>query len=524
MPVNPFALTEGVPTGRVGERLVQARREAGMGRWRASRVAQISRANLVRMERGRMRPPDGTLIALCRTYDVAVSWLVPERSGNEVVVGAGRIEVAGRTRVLTGGHGDGERAVEAVLASYLAIVRELRGVGAGGVVSLRDEDLVALARALGDTPSEIEARLVDLMKLSREEARAVRRELLKRRVAVPAAGLLLATAAVAGSLDSGSGGGADLAAGGTFAGTRAEHAVDQGGTGGGASVSLPGDGAAGGAAVAAAAADTHGGTTATPNVSVDGGDVAIGDAVSFVRDTPPPAAPRVVIPLPSVAETPAADGSVDAPDAAEAPKAPKAPDAPGADVAVVVADPGTAGTPAGDTGTVDTGTVDTGTVDPGAGAGGQNGGTDNSAQNDNAHGANDNANPNAADAGGNNDAGGNTSGGGNAANENAHGANDNASSNATGAAANGNQSDAGGNGAGGGGNASAGGDVADGTAGGGTSNGDNASGNANAHGGNANASGNAADAGGNAGPGNEHAGAASPSANGNGASNAHAHP
>jgi transcriptional regulator with XRE-family HTH domain len=513
MPVNPFALTEGVPTGRVGERLVQARREAGMGRWRASRVAQISRSNLVRMERGRMRPPDGTLIALCRTYDVAVSWLVPERSGNEVVVGAGRIEVAGRTRVLSGGDGDGERAVEAVLASYLAIVRELRGVAAGGLVSLRDEDLVALARSLGDTPSEIEARLVDLMKLSREEARAVRRELLKRRVAVPAAGLLLATAAVTGALDGASGGGADHAAGGTFAGARAEHAIDQAvADGGGASVTLPGEGATAGAEIAAPPAHA-GGSTAMPNVSVDGGDdVVIGDAVSFVRDTPPPAAPRVVIPLPSVAETPADGGAVDAPNA---------PGAPSSDVAVVVADPGTSGAPGGDAGS----------ADPGTG-----GGTSGGAQNDNAHGGNDNANPNAADAGGNrNDAGGN----GAAADENAHGANDHASSNATDAAANGNQSDGAADTADDNGNATANGGATGGAASGGSEtgagdvavgggnaggNGNGANGNGNAHGGNPNASANAANAGGNGGAGNESAGAASPSANGNGASNAHARP
>jgi transcriptional regulator with XRE-family HTH domain len=501
MPVNPFALTEGVPTARVGERLVQARRDAGMGRWRASRVAQISRSNLARMERGRMRPPDGTVIALCRTYDVAVSWLVPERSGNEVVVGAGRIEVAGRARVLSGGTGEGEHAVEAVLGSYLAIVRELRGVGAGGVVSLRDEDLVALARSLGDTPSEIEARLVDLMKLSREEARAVRRELLKRRVAVPAAGLLLATAAVTGSLD-GASGGAGRAGGGTFAGARAEHAVDQGGAAvGGPSVTLPGEASTGVADVAAPPARV-GGSTATPNVSVDSGDdVVIGDAVSFVRDTPPPAAPRVVIPLPAVAETPAADGgAVDDPGAPAAPAESAAPDAPSSDV--VVADPGTGAAPGGDTASVDPGTSDTG----------------GSARDDNARGRSATAAPAAGGAGGNgSDTGTNTSGA--AANGDASGgAADAAGGNGNASPADGVTGDT----TSGGSDAGAGaGDVTGGSANdGGTGNG---AGGGNAHGGNPNASANAADGGSNGGAGSESAGAASPSSNGNGASNAHAH-
>lgn len=302
MAVNPYALTEGVPAARVGERLVQARRNAGLGRWRAARTARVARTSLARIERGRMQPPDGTLIALCRAYDVTLTWLIPERSGNEVRVGAGLIEVAGRSRVLggSGGVGDGDdAAVGAVLASYLAIVRELRGVAAGGVVSLRDEDLVALARALGDTPSEIEARLVDLMKLSRDEARAVRRELLKRRVAVPAAGLLLATAAVTGSLDAGragDGAGARHPGGGTLASAVGHSSVSATRGAPDGADSAPDTTAP--AELGAPAVDGRGSAgTSTPaaqDAPPAGNDVpvVIGDAVSLERDDAPPPGPR----------------------------------------------------------------------------------------------------------------------------------------------------------------------------------------------------------------------------------------
>ena len=200
MAVNPFALTDGVPETRVAQRLVDARRRAGITRRRASRQTGVARSNLVRIEKGRMRPPDGTLIALCRSYGVTLTWLIPERSGNLVRVTPESIEVAGRSRVLGGEDPD----VDVVLRSYLSLVRELRGAANGSVVHLRDEDLAALAQALGDTPSEIEARLVDLMMLSRDEARIIRRELVKRRVGAPAAGLLLASAVFTSTLDSGS--------------------------------------------------------------------------------------------------------------------------------------------------------------------------------------------------------------------------------------------------------------------------------------------------------------------------------
>jgi len=80
--VNPFALTNGVPEARVGQRLTAARRQAGLSRRRAARLAGVDRGNLVRFEKAKARPPDGTLIALCRAYGVTVNWLIPERSVN----------------------------------------------------------------------------------------------------------------------------------------------------------------------------------------------------------------------------------------------------------------------------------------------------------------------------------------------------------------------------------------------------------------------------------------------------------
>lgn len=78
-----------------------------------------------------------------------------------------------------------------VLDHYVEFIRELRGAGKLAQLSLREEDLDALASALGDTPREIERRLVELIECSRSEARRLRRAILKRQLVVPVAGFAL---------------------------------------------------------------------------------------------------------------------------------------------------------------------------------------------------------------------------------------------------------------------------------------------------------------------------------------------
>jgi hypothetical protein len=57
----------------------------------------------------------------------------------------------------------GREALDTLLREYLAMVVELRSGQTVTPPTLRHEDLVELATALGDTPESIEARLVALL-------------------------------------------------------------------------------------------------------------------------------------------------------------------------------------------------------------------------------------------------------------------------------------------------------------------------------------------------------------------------
>jgi len=112
-------------------------------------------------------------------------------SGPGVHVSKDAVAIGDASRSLSEGARD-----EEVLQKYLSLVYELRGVRPGGDVSLRDADLALLADVLGDTTDEIESRLVRLIHCTREEARAIRRALLRRRLAVPAMGVVMGVGAL----------------------------------------------------------------------------------------------------------------------------------------------------------------------------------------------------------------------------------------------------------------------------------------------------------------------------------------
>lgn len=79
---------------------------------------------------------------------------------------------------------------EDVLGHYLEFIRTLRNADHLDDVPIRDDDVDALAEALGGTPAEIERRLVELIDCTKRQARAIRKALFRRRLAVPAAGFM----------------------------------------------------------------------------------------------------------------------------------------------------------------------------------------------------------------------------------------------------------------------------------------------------------------------------------------------
>ncbi len=84
------------------------------------------------------------------------------------------------------------------LTDFVQLVQRLRRATPGEPLPLRAVDVGALASALDADPETIERRIMDVLGCSPEEARALHRELLRRRVVLPVVGLAASVVAIAG--------------------------------------------------------------------------------------------------------------------------------------------------------------------------------------------------------------------------------------------------------------------------------------------------------------------------------------
>lgn len=171
---------------RTGERLRSLRRHVGVSRAEAARRTGVSRLQLAAYERGARPVPETVVASLARAYGVSPGEVVPSRSHSKLRLADGELTAGDVSRPLPT-----DASPEEVLDRYLDLIRELRGAGESDDLTLRGADLAALAEWLGGTPKEIERRLVELIHCTQEEARAIRRALLRRRLVVPAAGFVL---------------------------------------------------------------------------------------------------------------------------------------------------------------------------------------------------------------------------------------------------------------------------------------------------------------------------------------------
>lgn len=170
---------------RTGERLRSLREHHGISRKEAARRAGISRHTLAAYERGRP-VPEAVAACLARSYGISPGELVPSRSPSRLEVRDGSL-VAGEARRSL----PPQASPDDVLDHYLGLIRDVRGATESDDLPLRDADLDALADFLGGTPKAIERRLVELIQCSKEEARALQRAILRRRLVAPAAGFIL---------------------------------------------------------------------------------------------------------------------------------------------------------------------------------------------------------------------------------------------------------------------------------------------------------------------------------------------
>jgi Helix-turn-helix domain len=178
-----------VPAWRLGTLLRSARETTGRDRAElAARSDQFSADELQAIEQGECALDDDEIDALVELYGVEREVLVPDR--HELVVDLDHLELAaaGHTQALAGT----EPTAEEVLGTYLTLVYTLRASEPGTPVRLRQADVDVLARALALAVPEVEQRLEGLMADPERVVLHQRSKLLRARVLVPAAGVLVA--------------------------------------------------------------------------------------------------------------------------------------------------------------------------------------------------------------------------------------------------------------------------------------------------------------------------------------------
>jgi transcriptional regulator with XRE-family HTH domain len=159
-----------LPPHRVGSLLLARRQQAHIDPLSAARAAGIGIAALDDIESGRAAPAATILLSLLERYGVSPAEFVPSRTPLVTV--------------------RSDATSDEILRSHIDAVRQWRRSGRTDKLNFRDSDILALGKALGTDPDEIEQRLIALTGCSPREARLLRKWLLKALVTIPvAAGL-----------------------------------------------------------------------------------------------------------------------------------------------------------------------------------------------------------------------------------------------------------------------------------------------------------------------------------------------
>ena len=180
----------------MGAALRAARRAAGVRRRDAAGRVGLKTAALRNYERGSEPVPDDVAGRLADAYDCDVSTLLPNRDVAPVILEPGYLRVGPASKTLR----SDDPHPDEVLKGYLSLLYDMRDLKPGTRIPLRDHDLDALAEALGGTSDAIEARLIELMHVTRDEAAAMTATLLRRRFVVPAAGLIFGAGLLTGAV------------------------------------------------------------------------------------------------------------------------------------------------------------------------------------------------------------------------------------------------------------------------------------------------------------------------------------
>jgi transcriptional regulator with XRE-family HTH domain len=145
-------------------------------------------SDLDSIERG-LRPIDDEMAAaVARLYRVEAGTIAPQRSRLVIDVNEGVLYVGDTTGELPA-----QATPQLVLGRYLALVQLLRAWTPGRPLPLRTDDLAVLGDSLGLSSDTVERQLLDLLERGHSVEGLAR---LRRRLVIPAAGLLVGTTVV----------------------------------------------------------------------------------------------------------------------------------------------------------------------------------------------------------------------------------------------------------------------------------------------------------------------------------------
>jgi transcriptional regulator with XRE-family HTH domain len=145
-------------------------------------IGQFTVMELASIEAGEANLDDDALEALSLLYEFNSTPPIPQRS-RLIIASDEEIPVS------VGLEPDDPATSQLVLRRYLALLYLLRNLQVGDELPLRGDDLAVLADAYSLSPEDVAARLGELV--SNLEALADQVERLRRRLVVPAAGLLV---------------------------------------------------------------------------------------------------------------------------------------------------------------------------------------------------------------------------------------------------------------------------------------------------------------------------------------------
>jgi transcriptional regulator with XRE-family HTH domain len=175
-----------MPAARVGWLVARARAVAGITDRDLASSLGLPLRTVRRWERGDVVPTDDEVEAIAAGCGTRLTELLPRRASVSYDRATGIMRMGDQAVALSANMVDND----SVLGAYIGMVRRVRGLRPDQDVKVRQEDLEALGDALDVDDEELEERLVRVIGMSRNQAAAVRAQLLRRRLAVPMVGML----------------------------------------------------------------------------------------------------------------------------------------------------------------------------------------------------------------------------------------------------------------------------------------------------------------------------------------------